>query len=204
LKVNYVANYIRPGPSSKARTPITVGPKSDLQFFIRDNIFESDDALTNDNTRFFSAIELEETASDGTKAMKREVRTVEQPFAAPRVTTVPTRDLLELVLASVGGSLPKRDAADTRLIDHVRNRSGKLIDSQTEVGGWPELKSAAAPEDSDHDGMPDAWERAHKLDPRDPADAALDSDKDGYTNIEEYLNSTDPQAFVDYRTSVTT
>lgn len=39
------------------------------------------------------------------------------------------------------------------------------------------------------DEMPDSWERSHGLNPHDPTDAATDSDKDGYTNLEEYLNS---------------
>jgi hypothetical protein len=156
LKVNYVANYIRPGPSSTARRPITIGPNSDMQFFIRGNVFEANEKLTADNSQFFSAVELEDKARDGTRVMKRQVRTVEQPFPAPHVTTVPAKDLLELVLPSVGASLPKRDSVDTRLIEHVRNRMGKLINSQTEVGGWPELKSGEALLDSDHDGMPDA------------------------------------------------
>jgi len=173
--------------------PITIGPNSDMQFFIRENVFEGSEELTADNSRFFSAVELEDTAKDGTKAMKRQVRTVEQPFGAPHVTTVPAKDLPEFVLAAVGASLPKRDVVDARLIDHVRNRTGKLIDSQTEVGGWPELESGEVPADSDQDGMPDAWELAHKLNPHDPADATLDADHDGYTNIEEYLNGTDPQ-----------
>ena len=30
-------------------------------------------------------------------------------------------------------------------------------------------------------------------------DAAADSDKDGYTNVEEFLNRTDPNQFVDYK-----
>ena len=29
--------------------------------------------------------------------------------------------------------------------------------------------------------------------------SAADSDKDGYTNIEEFLNGTDPKQFVNYR-----
>jgi hypothetical protein len=37
--------------------------------------------------------------------------------------------------------------------------------------------------------MPDAWEAAHGLNPEDPADSAADRDGDGYTNLEEYLNS---------------
>jgi hypothetical protein len=121
--------------------------------------------------------------------MKRQVRFVDQPFAAPAVTTVPAKDLLNVLLPKVGASLPKRDSADARLIHHVKTHTGKLIDSQSDVGGWPELKSAKPPLDSDDDGMPDAWEKKHKLNPKDPADAGLDNSKDGYTNIEEYLNS---------------
>lgn len=48
-------------------------------------------------------------------------------------------------------------------------------------------------EDTDGDGMPDAWELAHGLDPR-VADASLDSDHDGYDNYSEYLMGTDPQS----------
>jgi hypothetical protein len=46
--------------------------------------------------------------------------------------------------------------------------------------------------------MPDDWEKKHGLDPRDPSDAGKDADGDGYTSIEEYLNGTDPTAFIDY------
>ncbi|MBL7224284.1 MAG: polysaccharide lyase, partial [Candidatus Brocadiae bacterium] len=67
-----------------------------------------------------------------------------------------------------------------------------------DVGGYPELKTAAAPADIDHDGMPDDWEEEHGLNPSDRADGARDKDKDGYTNVEEYLNHTDPTQFVDY------
>jgi len=186
LKVNYVGNFIRPGPSSKAKTPITVGGKSDLQFFIRENIFDGNAALTADNTRFFDTLEMVDTNKDGGTAMTREVHFVDRPFDAPHITTVPAKDLLNFVLPTVGASVPKRDAVDTRLVDNVRNRTGKIIDSQTQVGGWPELKGEA-PLDSDNDGMPDAWETAHGLNPHDASDAAVVG-KDGYSNIEKYIN----------------
>jgi hypothetical protein len=37
--------------------------------------------------------------------------------------------------------------------------------------------------------MPDVYEKQNKLNPNDPQDRNLDSDKDGYTNLEAYLNS---------------
>ena len=56
------------------------------------------------------------------------------------------------------------------------------------MGGWPELKSTPAPVDTDHDGMPDAWEKTHGLDPNDAADRNRLA-ADGYTMLETYLNS---------------
>src|SRR5207247_1396889 len=97
----------------------------------------------------------------------------------------------ELVLDRAGASL-RRDAVDRRVIDDVRHYRGRLIDSQEQVGGWPALRSTPAPLDRDGDGMPDAWEIAHGLNPNDPADGKADRDGDGYTNLEEYLNSLAP------------
>ncbi len=177
--VNYVANYIRPGPSSRARTPITIGSPSDLTFFIRDNVFEGNDILTADNTRFFNQVEIAGTP---------QVRIVDKPWEAVPVKTVSAEEAFEVVLATVGASLPVRDSVDARIVDQVRQRQGAIIDSQTQVGGWAVYRQAPPPEDSDNDGMPDTWETAHGLDPRDPSDGPNDRNGDGYTNIEEYLN----------------
>jgi hypothetical protein len=96
------------------------------------------------------------------------------------------RDPLARVLASAGASL-SRDPVDVAVIEGVRTRAGKIIDSQDDMGGWPVLATGAAPKDSDGDGMPDAWERAHRLDPtRD--DGAADRNRDGMTNLEDYLD----------------
>jgi pectate lyase len=179
LKINYVGNYLRAGPSSRAKTPINIGNNSEITFFIRDNVLDGSAELTADNTKFVSAYVI-----DG----KKQVQTTDTPFAAPAVTTSSATSALDAVLASVGASLPARDAVDARLVDHVRNRAGKLIDSQKEVGGWPVLKAGTPPVDTDNDGMPDAWETAHHLNPRDPSDSNADRDNDGYTNVEEYIN----------------
>jgi len=47
--------------------------------------------------------------------------------------------------------------------------------------------------DSDEDGMPDAWESAHGLDPADSADGDSDRDLDGVSNRDEYVFGTDPE-----------
>jgi pectate lyase len=190
LKVNYVANYIRPGPSSKAGTPLRVGGPSDMIFYISDNIFEGNSSLTADNSQFFDPVTIDD---------KRQVQTVGEAFTVQPVRTSTARVAYDVVLTSVGASLPHRDSADARIVGEVRERRGSIIDSQEQVGGWPELKSATPPVDSDNDGMPDTWERRYGLNPRDPSDGSVDKDKDGYTNLEEYLNKTNPNVYVDYR-----
>lgn len=107
------------------------------------------------------------------------------PFA-PVGVDAPERTLAR-VLASAGASLA-RDAVDQRLVEDVRQRRGRLIDSQAQVGGWPVLRAQPAPLDTDRDGMPDAWEIAQGLDPTDPADAAHVDPASGYTALERYLN----------------
>ena len=66
---------------------------------------------------------------------------------------------------------------------------GKIIDSPADVGGYPQLTRGTPPVDSDHDGIPDDWERQEGLDFNDPTDASSDRDGDGYTNIEQYFHS---------------
>lgn len=46
--------------------------------------------------------------------------------------------------------------------------------------------------DSDNDGIPDAWETLHNLNPNDPSDALLDTDSDSSPNRTEFLAGTDP------------
>ena len=76
---------------------------------------------------------------------------------------------------------------------HVKNNTGNpWLKSVKTVGGYPELKSTPAPKDTDNDGMPDEWEKKFTLNPNDPSDNNMDKDNDGYTNIEEWFNGSDP------------
>jgi pectate lyase len=105
------------------------------------------------------------------------------------VTVLSAPDAFKKAVAGAGASL-RRDSVDTRLIAEVTSlgKAGKIIKSDAEVGGAPTLKGGEAPADADKDGLPDAWESAHGLNPNDPADAAK-KDASGYLMIEVYANS---------------
>ena len=60
------------------------------------------------------------------------------------------------------------------------------------VGAWPTLNSFQPLLDSDSDGMPDVWEESNGLNAKDSADRNKDLDADGFTELEEYLNSLVP------------
>ena len=117
------------------------------------------------------------------------------------VTTDTARTAYDRVLAGVGATVPMRDQADTLLVSQVRAQTGILIQSEQDLvslgvgdAGYGTLPSATRPAgfDTDRDGMPDAWETANGLNPNDAADRNGDTDRDGYTNLEEYLASLVP------------
>jgi hypothetical protein len=110
------------------------------------------------------------------------------------ITTFSALQARDSVLARAGAALPARDTVDRRIVANVLSGAGRIINSQSEVGGWPVYNPGTAPVDSDHDGMPDSWEQRYELNPSDPDDGTQDADGDGYTNVEECLNQTQPAA----------
>lgn len=91
------------------------------------------------------------------------------------------------VLSKSGANIPSRDKIDNRIINHVINNTGGLIDSTAQVGGFITNSSVSTIVDTDKDGMSNNWENINGLNPSNDLDAAKDADNDGYTNLEEYL-----------------
>lgn len=101
----------------------------------------------------------------------------------------PAEDAFYAVMEHAGASRV-RDGHDLRIIEQLASlgTKGAFIANEQDVGGIGTLSGADAPADSDGDGMPDEWEKANGTDP-DKADANGDADDNGYTNIEDYVNS---------------
>lgn len=189
--INIVNNYYKPGPATskgvKRRIVRIDDAKKGYGFLpvwhIEGNQIEGAPDLAADNWK--GGVEFD----GATNALDN--RSL-QPFPFAPVMTQSADQAAKLVLENVGATRPRRDAVDKRIIHEVRTTTATfgesgIIDSQAEVGGWPELKSAEAPPDSDGDGMPDTWELAHKLDPKNSADGKQLA-PDGYSHLEHYLN----------------
>ena len=178
-RMNFIGNYYKPGPNSGGRRA----------FFQR---------VLASRGYFDANWMADGYPKDPWQLVMWDSKWTPQQIAAFKLSSpvpmseVPPTETAEAafrrVLADVGATRPKRDPVDARLVKDVEAGTGKIIDDEAEVGGWPELKSAPAPVDSDHDGMPDTWETSRKLNAKDSADSSRDRDGDGYSNLEEYLN----------------
>jgi hypothetical protein len=175
--------------------------------YVNGNVMEGYPEITKNNWN--GGVQVEELNNVGEHLgyMKQDKPIMHTPF-----TIISAEQAKEYVLANAGASLPKRDAVDTRIIKQVT--TGKvdfdpnvplpktqfehrrlpidsykqgIITDPIQVGGYPEYKGTPY-KDSDNDGIPDVWETAHGLNPKDASDAAKIT-KSGYSNIEEYLNS---------------
>lgn len=188
-RYNIVGNYYKAGPATPERTAARIFNPTPVdgyysEFYVAGNITTASEQTTADNWRGMHVSKGETIPESARRA---------EPVPLPPIAAQSAEEAYAQVLAEAGAVFPTRDAVDARVVQEVRDGTYHfgdhgLIDSQEQVGGWPELRSAEAPADRDHDGMPDAWEEAHGLDPADPADRNLDRDGDGYTALEDYLN----------------
>jgi len=201
---NMVNNYYKPGPATQKKdrnrildlTQLFYNPsinKDSLRagwFFINGNVVAESKRISFNN--WDGGVQGKGVDEQAIKNSR-----LDKPIEFTPVETTDAVTAYELVLQNAGANLV-RDAVDQRVIEEVRSGretfgatfdgGGKgIIDSQNEVGGWPELKSKPAPVDSDNDGMPDSWEKDHGLNPGQADNNLFTLDKN-YTNLEVYIN----------------
>jgi hypothetical protein len=189
---NWVNNYYKYGPATResVRRRIFVQKDARGRMFAEGNYVWGFPEISADNWN--GGIDIDDEG-DATLSDLRALT----PYSVAPVATESAESAFESVLRNAGASL-RRDRVDQRIVNEVRSGSAEfgkswggggkgIIDSQNDVGGWPDLISTAPPVDSDHDGMADEWETSGGLNPTNPSDGALITD--GYTNLELYLNS---------------
>jgi len=190
---NMVANYFKAGPGTKStiKNRITnVDMDADTtkcapgygKYYIQGNYVYGFPDVTKNNWNGVSY-------AKGVNTTKCKVST---PFKFEPIAVQTAEVAYEKVLAYAGASL-SRDAVDARVTKEVRtgtatfkgslNGRPGLIDSQSDVGGWPTYNSKSAPSDKNNDGIPDGW-----LEKNFPGKSATDVNNCGYTYLEVYLN----------------
>ncbi|WP_169737688.1 T9SS type A sorting domain-containing protein [Prolixibacter bellariivorans] len=205
---NMVNNYYKSGPATSSSIRFRIlQPYADDgsnqqpagtygHLYIAGNYIENSSNVTNNN---WAGVSLH--SSFATYAPNVTVSDLKEnnEFSVEPVKTTSAQEAYQDVLSYAGASLV-RDTVDKRIVhdtqtgtasynDGGNGSTGGTIDTQTAVGGWPELKSTTAPADSDEDGMPDEWEKANNLDPNNPNDAQETTVDGAYPNVEVYLNS---------------
>jgi hypothetical protein len=187
---NIINNYYKSGPGTKSnrdRIFEAYYEGSYGKFFVEGNFVNGFPDVTQDNWQGFDL-----KSSGDIEDLKASDR-----FDITAVEYTSAQEAYNLVLEHSGASL-WRDAVDERIIEDVANGTATfggswgaglgIIDTQEDVGGWPEIEEGTAPTDSDNDGMPDAWESDNDLNPNDSSDASKKDLSNYYTNLEVYLN----------------
>jgi hypothetical protein len=199
-EVDFVNNFYKPGASTRIFVALNaqiegVG-KGKQQYYFDGNVMPG----------YFN----EKNQDKGRKFTLSNKATVNydvflpKPFFESYVTTQSATAAYKDVLSDVGANQPFFDAHDKRIIEETlkgtytykgsKSGLGGMIDNEEDAGGWPvfKMETRASDWDTDHDGLPNWWEDVHHLNtnsaPNDFSEANSDTDKDGFTQLDNYLD----------------
>lgn len=198
-EVNFVNNYYKPGPSSAKFYAFTLDHegvgKGTQRCYFTGNVMPG----------YFDESNQEKGRNE-TWSKRETVKYasfVDKPFFPSLVTTQRAYSAYKNVLSDVGCAQPVLDDHDKRIIKETMDSSFTykgsktglpgLIDHQDDAGSWESYPQVnrGIDWDTDGDGLPDWWEQIFKLNTQSPkgdfSDAAQDIDRDGYTQLDDYL-----------------
>lgn len=124
--VSIVGNYEKEDPSTVVKAMVGSNyPENDERCYMEDNIIVKVDGVTPGNLTDES---IPVTLLD------------EKPIWIDDLTVLSASDVPEYVLKYAGARPNDRDDVDLRLIEEFYAGTGKIIDSQNEVGGYPQVE----------------------------------------------------------------
>lgn len=207
--LNFVNNYYKAGAVSNESLHIVSMDGNELNTSDMQMMYVSGNKMVGYDGKVLlnssdNAWDKGRAISGGKNSTAADVRS-NSPFFENYITLQSADDAYKAVIdntSGAGANVPSLDYIDSRYHNEVTNNkytyTGSkdglkgIIDSQKDVGGYPNssnFKGGTASADSDHDGMPDAWEALLGLNPNDPSDGPIVSlSADDYTNVELYLN----------------
>jgi pectate lyase len=199
-----IGNLYKPGPlTPSGKHEIQAYPSGNastadgtMSLYVANNVGPYNSVPSNDNWSTMVRLVSGENGSESGMLAHGYHRTSALAPVGVAISAYPATDLEGLLLPTVGASrrldcsgnwVSTRDAVDVRLVNDIKNRTGKFPARETEVGGFPTLAAGTACPDADRDGMPDAWEAAQGLNPGNAGDRNVVG-AGGYTNLERYLH----------------
>lgn len=203
-EVNFVNNYYKKGPATSQNTILKAqlegaGKGSQSYYYSGNVISRTDGTIEADGTDNTAGRKY--VTSNG-QIVDWDVW-VNKPFFPSYANIEPAKNAYKSVLSDVGCNMPVFDEHDRRMIQETMGGSYTykgsvsgdkgLIDNESDAGGYEDYPEEvrASDFDSDLDGLPDWWEKLHGTNPNsgegDFSDANSDTDHDGYTALEEYL-----------------
>lgn len=197
-RVNYSNNYYKYGPSTVSGKRYRIYDFSGLakevgntyhdtlvtksEFYMEDNYVYGSSTVTSNNW-----------ANDGTNSAQDQVERMSEPFSLydetygdlniPSEKLLAGKDVLDDVLSDVGATLPKRDNIDARTVADVKNQTGRIINKETEVGGFSGIESSEC-----EFKIPDEWKAEKGFMALSDSDIIENGEYAGYTLIEAYVN----------------
>ncbi len=177
--MNFVGNYGIAGPNTSITNELFHGDSTTARIYYAGNYLDQNKNGILDGTP------APPNTLTGTYAA------LPSPTPAAPVNQTDAQQAYVQVLSRAGANR-YRDVVDAQLVRGVVNQTGSHIDSQTEIGGWPMLPTAAAPVDSNMDGVPDYFAVSNGFSPSTNIRNALAPS--GYTWLESYLHSLTPRS----------
>lgn len=206
IQADIIGNYYRAGPDTENVHEVQAFPSGNdesafgtLSLYLAGNKGPNHDDPDTDNWADMTSVVSDENKPEiGSLSEQRYRRRMPMPARHVPITIHHVDDLEAILLPIVGASrrldcggnwVTARDAVDVRVIKEYETgtATGFRLEDESKVGGFPTINAGTPCVDTDHDGMPDMWERRVGLDPFDPADRNGDRNGDGYTNLEDFL-----------------
>jgi len=215
--INMIANYYKPGPSSKATNYFldsdgvysscgVCGKNIDEGYpllYLTGNVYTANAEITSDNTLGINWHDGPDHTNYGITSQTE--FTVTGPAGQTCMVSTHTAEAVMAAVCEYGGASLRRDKVDSRIVQHVKDGTGQMIDCVVEADGkksayslygytWPEYNALPSEiqktTDTDADGIPDWFESQFGLDKNDATDGSkITIDPHSrYTNLEMYLH----------------